>query len=153
MENVHQHISASCKDTMHHIHQRRYKKEGKFQRLCNTGQHGGQRGRQKKSCHCLFLFRFGCPVHSKSCSRQSEDHQRELTGHKPGCRYGKLLYRRICQLGKEDILGAFHHLSSHFQGSAHACLPERQVKYMMKSKGDQGTFQKSVYPGSRIAGA
>ena len=47
---------------------------------------------------------------------------------------------RISKLCKEDILSALYHLSCNFHSSAHCCLPEWHIKYMMQPKGDQCSF-------------
>ena len=63
-----------------------------------------------------------------------------------------MLYTRISKLCKEDVLRTFDQLSANFHCSADTGLPERKIKYMMKSKRDQCSFHETVYPGSGVSG-
>ena len=60
---------------------------------------------------------------------------------------------RISQLGKEYILSPLHHLSRNLHGSAHSSLPERHIKYMMQTEGNQRSFYQAEDQRSHIAAA
>ena len=134
---MHQHISQTCKYAVDTVQQRCHKQEGKLQRLCDTCQHGSQCCGKEQTADRFSFFRFRCAVHCQCGSRKTKDHQREFTGHKSGCGYCKMFYCRIRQLCKENILCAFDEFSTDFQCSAHTCLPERQIKYVMQTKRKQ----------------
>ena len=59
----------------------------------------------------------------------------------------------ICKLGEKDVLSALYHLACNLHGSANSCLPERHIKYVVKSERDQRTFDNTKDQGSDITAA
>ena len=59
----------------------------------------------------------------------------------------------ICKLGEKDVLSALYHLACNLHGSANGCLPEWHIKYVMKSEGDQRTFDNTEDQSSDITAA
>ena len=147
------HIRCTCQDHLYCKQHRCYKQERKLQRLCNTSCHTCQCCGEQKSTGLFFLLRLCSLVHSQCRTRQTKDHKDKLTGEIPACICAEMNGRRICQLGKENVLSAFDHFSCHFHGTAHSGLPERKIKYMMQSKRDQCTFDDSEDQGSQITGS
>ena len=91
-------------------------------------------------------------IHGKRRAGQTKNHQREFTRHKPGGRNGKMLYRGVRKLGKEDILGSFPGSAHNFHGSAHIGLPEGEVEHMVQTKGNQGALGQTVNPCAKVSG-
>ena len=147
------HISRAGQDYLDYKKDGSHKQERKFQRLCNTSQHTGQGCGKKKSSCLFFLLRFSTAVHSKSCSRKTKDHKDKFSGEVSCGVCAEVYCRRICQLGKENILTSLDQLSGHFHGSSNSSLPEWKIKYMVKSKGDQGSLDDTEDKGSHIAGS
>ena len=58
---------------------------------------------------------------------------------------------RISQLSEEDILSAFHDLSCDLHCSAHCCLPERKVEYVVQAEGDERTLDDTEDQSSDVA--
>ena len=58
---------------------------------------------------------------------------------------------RISKLCKENVLSALNELSCNLHLSADCCLPERHVKYVMKSEWDKRTLDKSENKRSDIS--
>ena len=59
----------------------------------------------------------------------------------------------IRKLGEEDVLSALYHLACNLHGSANCSLPEWHIKYVVKSKRDQRTFDNTKDQSSNITTA
>ena len=147
------HVRCAGQDHLNHEQDRGHKQERKFQGLCNSRQHTGQSCGKKKSSCLFFLLRFGAAVHGKGRSRKTEDHKDKFSGEVSGSVCTEVHGAWICQLGKENVLASLDQLSGHFHGTSHSRLPEWKVEYMVKSKGDQGSFNDTEDKGSHIAGS
>ena len=138
---------------MHGVHGQSHKDKGKFQRLGDAGEEGGQGcGKQQAACR-LFLFRLGALVHRQRRAGQTEHHKGELTGHETGSADREHRGGLGSQLGKEDVLCAGHGDAIDDGSAAHSGLPERHIEHMMQPKGDQRTLQQAVNKGACVAGS
>ena len=150
---MHQHEGQTGQHAVHRVHGQCHKDKGKFQRLGDAGEEGGQGcGKQQAACR-LFLFRLGALVHRQRRAGQTEHHKGELTGHETGSADREHSGGLGGQLGKEDVLCAGHGDAIDDGGAAHSGLPERHIEHMMQSKGDQCTLQQAVDKGACIAGS
>ena len=148
------HISRACKNNLYRKQCRSYKQERELQWLCDSCKHTCKGCGKKKSACCFFLLRLCTAVHGKSCSRKTEDHENELSGKISCCICAEMSYIcRICKLGEEDVLSALYHLACNLHSPANSCLPEWHIKYVMKSEGDQRTFDNTEDQSSDIAAA
>ena len=152
IQNVHQHIGQTSQHAVYSIHQRSHKQEGEFQRLGDAGNHRSQCCGEQQASNHLFLFRTSRTVHGKCRSRQTEDHERELTGHKACCRNGKFCGRLGCQFCEEDVLRTGNHVAVDHHGTAQFRLPERHIEHVMQSERDQRTFQNTIDPCTGVTG-
>ncbi len=151
-ENVHQHEGQTRVYTVDGVHEGRDKDKGKLQRFRHAGEHGGEGGGNQKAPGYLFLLRLGGAVHRQRRAGQTEDHEGELTGHKPGGVHGEHLCGPGSQLRKKDVLCALNGHAVDDSGTAHSGLPEGHIEHMVQAEGDQRTLQNSVNPGARVAG-
>ena len=147
------HICSSGKNYLYCKQCRSNKQEGEFQRLGDTCCHTCKCRGKKKTAGSFFLLRFCTLIHSQSCSRETKDHKDKLTREIPGCICAEMCnICRISKLCKENILSALNHLSGNFHRTAYGCLPERHVEYVMQTKRDQSSLNKSEDQGSYISG-
>ena len=59
---------------------------------------------------------------------------------------------RRSQLCEENVLAALNQISVHHHGAAHSGLPERHIKYMVKSKGNKRPLYNTENQCARISG-
>ena len=146
------HISRACQHNLHHKQHRSHEKERKFDRFCNSCHHRSQRCGKHQAAYHLLSLGSGTLIHGKCRSRKSENHENKFTG-KISARIRTEMNRIwICQLGEKDILSSFYDSACHFHGTAYACLPERQIKNMMKTKRNQRPLDDPKNKGPEISG-
>ena len=148
------HVCRTCQNNLNSKQCRSHEKEGKFQRLSNSGCHTCKCCRQKKTACCFFLLRFCTLIHSKCRTWKTENHENELSGE-VSCRICAEMCNicRVSKLRKENILTALYHLSCYFHRTANGCLPEWHIEYVVQTKRNQCTFDQTKNQCSHIAGA
>ena len=148
------HVCATCQNYLNSKQCRSYEQERKFQWLCNSGCHTCKCCRQEKSACLFFLLRFCTLIHSQCSSRKTEDHKNKFSGKISCCISTEMCnICRVSKLSKENILAALYHLSCNFHCTTDSSLPEWHIKYMMKTKWNQSTFNKSKNQCSNITGS
>ena len=154
VQHMRDHISRTCKNNLYCKQCRGYEQEGELQWLCDSCKHTCKGCGKKKSACRFFLLRLCTAVHGKCCSRKTEDHKNKFSGEISCCVCAEMGYMcRIRKLGEENILSALYHLACNLHGSANSCLPERHIKYVVKSERDQRTFDNTKDQGSDITAA
>ncbi|MMZ69380.1 hypothetical protein D1872_322110 [compost metagenome] len=74
-------------------------------------------------------------VHGQCCAQHAKHHGQIFAAHKARSADKIVLCGRICQLGEEDVLRSLHLGSVNHHGAAKRCLPEWEVKNVVKPQG------------------
>ena len=153
IKHVRDHVSRTCENHLHGEKSRRDEEEGKLDGFRDAREHRGQGGGEEEASRELLLFGTRRAVHGESCARQAEDHEDEFAGEIARCVRAEMRDIRRGELGEEDVLAALDELAVDHHRAADARLPERQIKDVVQSEGDQGAFDDAENQRADIARA